>query len=206
MSNALHRVAICAGLLAAFVAVRPAVAQVREGSIELEFYAGYVDPGPSAIDGEPTIGGRLGYNVTPRFNLQAVLGYSEFDKGVADLTDTGTVKLELWNVDLNFAFNFVEDRKVTPEIHAGFGGAFGSASGSLQIKDQEICGGVACTVQFENLSRDSFTLNVGAGVRIDFGRLIYLRPVIQTRWYAARDDDQWDPEFSVSVGFKFGGR
>ena len=95
---------------------------------------------------------------------------------------------------------------MTPEIHAGFGGGFGSAGGSLEINDPDICGVLTCTVTFENLSEDSFTLHGGAGVRIDLGSLIYLRPVVQARWFAARDGNTWDPEFSVSVGFKFGGR
>jgi hypothetical protein len=192
-------------LFVAFFSALPAAAEVREHSVELEIYGGYVNPSPSVLDGEATVGGRVGYNLTPRFNLQAVLGYSEFEQSVADATDTGTVKLELWNVDMDFAYNFLEGGNVTPEVHAGFGGAFGKASGSLQIADPEVCGAAACTVTFDNLSEDSFTLNAGAGVRIDFGRLIYLRPVIQTRWYAARDEDQWDPEFTVSLGFKFGG-
>lgn len=193
-------------VLAVLAAAGPARADVREGSYELELYGGYYVPGPSELPGAPTLGGRFGYNVTQRFFVQATLGYTRFERDVSDGVSYGTVDLDLWDLDFSFGYNFLVDGNVTPEVHAGFGGGFGSLGGDLQINDPDLCGVLACRVQFENLSANSFTLHAGAGVRIDLSELIYLRPVVLTRWYAARDTDKWDPEYSVSIGFKFGGR
>lgn len=204
-SNSIRRAVFSLVVMAVGLAALPAHAEVRDGSFELELYGGWYDPGPSALPGAPTVGGRFGYNVTPRFFVQATLGYTNFEKDVSDGSNFGTVNLDLWNLDFGFGYNFTEDSNVTPEVHAGFGGGFGSAGGALQVNDTDLCGVAGCRVTFDNLSENSFTLHGGAGVRIDLSDLIYIRPVVQARWFAARDSSKWDPEYSVSLGFKFGG-
>lgn len=205
MWSSIRRLAFTASMLVALGACQPALAEVRQGSFELEMYGGWYVPGPNLVSGEPTWGGRFGYNATPRFFVQGTLGYTHFETNVSDGVSFGTANLNLWNMDFSFGYNFLEDRDVTPEVHAGFGGGFGSAGGALQINDPDVCGVLTCTVQFDNLSEDSFTLHGGVGVRIDLGHLIYLRPIVQTRWFVARDADEWDVEYSLSLGFKFGG-
>ena len=202
--NAIRRVTLTLTVLVVVAAVVPAVAEVREGSFELELYGGWYDPGPSQIPGEPTLGGRFGYNATPRFFVQGTLGYTNFETNVSSGGNSGTIDLDLWTMDFGFGYNFTEDSNVTPEIHAGFGGGFGTAGGDLQIDDTDLCGVAGCRVQFDNLSENSFTLHGGVGVRIDLGDLIYLRPVVQARWFAARDSSPWELEYSLSLGFKFG--
>ena len=205
LSHPMRRAALSLILLALVVSALPALAEVRQGSFELELYGGWYDPGPSVLPGEPTFGGRFGYNATQSFFVQATLGYTNFETDVAAGGDSGTIQLDLLNLDFSFGYNFTEGGNVTPEIHAGFGGAFGSSGGALLINDPEVCGVAPCTVTFDNVARDSFTLHGGLGVRIDLSDLIYLRPVIQARWVSARDNGSWDAEYVVSLGFKFGG-
>jgi len=206
MLSTSSRLAVLSSILLIFlVSATPAAAEVRPGSFEFELYGGWYDAGPDVLGGSPTLGGRFGYNATPRFFVQGGLGYTNFESSVTDGVSFGTVTLDLWVMDFSFGYNFTEDTNVTPEVHVGFGGGFGSRAGALQINDPDVCGVLSCTATFENLSKDSFTLHGGAGVRIDLGDLIYLRPGIQARWFGARDDDEWDVEYSVSLGFKFGG-
>jgi hypothetical protein len=183
----------------------PTHAEVRDGSFDLELYGGWYDPGPGALPGEPTAGARFGYDVTPRFFVQGTLGFTNFETAVESGGNAGTIDLDLWTMDFGFGYHLTEGTSVTPEVHAGFGGGFGSIGGDLQIDDTDLCGVAGCRVQFENLSENSFTLHGGVGVRIDLGDLLYLRPVVQTRWFSARDRNKWDMEYSVSLGFKFGG-
>jgi hypothetical protein len=205
LSSLTRRIVMSSIVLILVVSAYPASAEVRPGSFEFELYGGWYDAGPGVLGGSPTLGGRFGYNATPRFFVQGGLGYTKFESSLTNGDSSGTATVDLWNMDFSFGYNFTEDSNVTPEVHAGFGGGFGTVGGALQINDPDVCGVLSCTATFENLSEDSFTLHGGAGVRIDLGDLIYVRPVIQARWFGARDDDEWDVEYSVSLGFKFGG-
>jgi hypothetical protein len=183
-------------------------AEIREGSFEVELYGGYYDLQADLLDGDATLGGRFAYNSTQHFNFQANLGYTKLEQNLNELALTGEVEAELWLLDFSFGYHFMPNKKFVPEVNGGFGGLFATGSGDVEILEggDPICGTERCSVLFKNLTEDSFTLNAGGGVKIDLGRTIYLRPLIRARYITQRDSDKIDPEYSLSIGFKIGGR
>ena len=111
---------------------------------------------------------------------------------------TGQVNIETWTADVSFGYMFATNGNFVPDVNFGLGGGFSTLNGAGQIPGNN--------VEFRNFTRDSFTLNVGVGLRILLGRTIYLRPLVRARWFEKRIDDDIDLEATLAIGFRFGGR
>ena len=118
-------------LLSIFLLPLTAHSETREGSIEVSPFAGYnfFEKGQN-LDNSPVYGGRLGYNITNHFGIEAV---GEFIKSNVDdksLTQTKEgqftapvdgVKITMYHLDL--LYNFMPESKFNPFIVAGYGAA-----------------------------------------------------------------------------------
>ena len=122
-----------ATMIAAFVFLLPlsALSEIRAGSVEVEPFVGYnFFQHSQNLNDAPIFGGRLGYNFTRYFGIEAT---GEFiranvrDTGKMDNTE-GQFGYPMNREDITFyhvdaVIHFIPDGKVNPFIVAGFGGA-----------------------------------------------------------------------------------
>ncbi len=175
---------IAVAILMAALAVAPAQAEVTAETIEFEAYLGAYSPEPDVLDSAATVGIRVGYNITQRFNVTGELGFVSADgksSGPGKASDIDWVF-----TDFSFVWNIRPNRKFVTTLYSGPGYAF--ASGDI--------GG---------LDDDSFTFHFGFGFKWDMTDNFYLRLASRLRWFENRNDDEIDREITFGVGWKFGG-
>ena len=150
---------------------------VAEGNFEL--YLGYYFPDDDVIDEDLTYGIRLGHRFSDRFGLQGTLGRYE--------TEIDFIDLELIFADLSLVFFTNPGQQTEFLIYGGPGWAF-----------------VEAEAGFVEVSDDSLTVHLGAGLVIELGEKLYLRPDVRARWFE-EGDDEIDLELTLGLGFRFGG-
>jgi len=128
--KAMHRAALMA---AAFVFLLPlsARSEIREGSIEVSPFIGYNwFQNKQNLEDSLVYGGRLGYNFTPHWGIEATVEF--INSSVDDKSRTGPKEGQFFSptndVDLYFyhvdaVYHFMPEGKFNPFVVAGIGGA-----------------------------------------------------------------------------------
>jgi opacity protein-like surface antigen len=156
---------VCIFVLIAVATAAAAHAQVREGTVEISPFAGYLFGGEFArgttsafdfrvdVDDEATYGIRLGYNITENFELEAQASHTETAFVTDDDELFGDDGEDLGDLDIDYflgymTFNFGH-RRAVPYVTVGAG---------VARLDPEIPG--------SNARRDTrFTGSLGIGVK-----------------------------------------
>ncbi len=182
--------------VAAFVFLLPlsARSEIRAGSFEVGPFGGYnFFEKDQNLKDRPVFGGRLGYNFTRRFGLEAALEF--IGSRVDDKTVTGGregqfrspidgVDLTLYHLDA--VYHFKPDGKFNPFVVAGFGGAHYSP---------------------EISTKDMAAFNVGAGAKYWVTDNIALR--VDVRDYMVTEIMQetfHNLGATIGISFAFGGK
>ncbi len=206
-----HVFGITVAILMAVLA-SPAQAVITAETIEFEAYLGQYTPEPGVIlDDATTIGIRVGYNITQRFNVTGQLGFVSTDGNQKAkkfrmnppagprLFGTAEVDVDLVVTDVSFLWNIRPNRKRVFTLYAGPGYAFRSA-------DIEHDRGTGKTFDdLDDLDEDSFTFHAGIGFKWDMTDSFYLRLASRVRWFDKDLNDGTDRELTFGVGWKFGG-
>ena len=118
-------------LLSIFILPLTARAEIKAGSIELSPFAGYnFFEKRQNLDNRPVFGGRLGYNVTNHFGIEAAGEFIKssvddksktFDREGQFASPIDDVKLTMYHLDL--LYHFFPEAKFNPFIVAGYGAA-----------------------------------------------------------------------------------
>ena len=177
---------IAVAILMAALAVAPAQAEVTAETIEFEAYLGAYSPGPDVLDSAATVGIRVGYNITQRFNVTGELGFVSTDGKKKRRGGTADVDIDWVFTDFSFVWNIRPNKKFVTTLYGGPGYAFGSG-------------------EIDDVDDDSFTFHVGFGFKWDMTDSFYLRLASRFRWFENRNDDEIDREITFGVGWKFGG-
>ncbi len=194
-----HVFGIAVAILMA-VHASPAQAVITAETIEFEAYLGQYTPEPGIIlDDAATVGIRVGYNITQRFNVTGELGFVSTDGTQKKGPDKADVDVDLIVTDVSFMWNIRPNRNFVSTLYAGPGYAFRSA---------DIDHGSGTGNKFDHLDdldEDSFTFNFGIGFKWDMTDNFYLRLASRVRWFDKDLNDGTDRELTFGVGWKFGG-
>ena len=186
-----HVFGIAVAILMAVLA-SPAQAVITAETMEFEAYLGLYTPEPGIVlDDAATLGIRVGYNLTQRFNVTGTLGFVS--------TDGEDVDLDLIVTEVSFMWNIRPNRNFVSTLYAGPGYAFRSA---------DIDHGSGTGNKFDHLDdldEDSFTFHFGIGFKWDMTDNFYLRLASRVRWFDKDLNDGTDRELTFGVGWKFGG-
>ena len=118
-------------LVSVFLLPLPAHSEIKAGSVEVSPFAGYnfFERGQN-LKNRPVFGGRLGYNITNSFGIEAA---GEFIKSRVDdraemftkegqfTTPIDGVKITMYHLD--FLYHFMPESKFNPFVVAGYGAA-----------------------------------------------------------------------------------
>ena len=131
-------------MVAVFVLLLPlsARSEIKAGSFEVGAFGGYnFFPGDQNLKGAPVVGGRIGYNFTRYFGLEAVGQYmhTNVDDKTKVFTE-GRFTSPIDGVDLTFyhldaVYHFMPDGRFNPFVLVGFGGYNSSPSISMHGHD-----------------------------------------------------------------------
>ena len=182
-------------LIAAFGT--PANAEVHVDSMNIELFAGELDPGPDLLDSETNFGLRYGWDFSRRLGFQFELWRYETDGTFTSGMTTGSFDLDLDGIELSVYAFFVPDGRVTLFLFGGIGGVFADLDANISNP--------LFSTSLRNAQDDSFTAHGGGGLRIQLGEHVYLRPDARVRWIEKREDDEIDTAYSLAIGFNFGG-
>jgi hypothetical protein len=106
--------------------------------------------------------------------------------------------------DFNAIWQPVKTRHFVPELQAGLGGARLRFSANTQQCDQL----VGCsTVSLGEESSNHFATHVAAAVRLYATPHIFVRPAVDVHWVNNNFQfgSNWVPQYSIGVGYSFGG-
>lgn len=106
-------------------------AEIKAGSFEVSPFVGYnLFENDQNLTDDPTFGGRIGYNFTKHFGIEAVVEYirTSVDNKSTSGTKEGQYRSPADDVDLTFyhlnaVYHFMPDGRFNPFILAGLGGA-----------------------------------------------------------------------------------
>ncbi|MHB1025063.1 MAG: outer membrane beta-barrel domain-containing protein, partial [Desulfobacteria bacterium] len=183
-------------MVAAFVFLLPlsARSEIREGSFEVSPFVGYNwFQDKQNLKDRPVFGGRLGYNFTPNWGIEATV---EFIKsGVDDKSITGAkegqYRYPMDDVDLTFyhldaVYHFMPEGRFNPFIVAGVGGAHYSPTIS---------------------TKDMAAFNVGVGAKYWLTDHVALRADVRDYMVTEIVQETYhNVAATVGVTFAFGGR
>ena len=190
----------CAWALAAAVLLASAApiaqAGIGEDVMFFEVYAGLYDPELSALDSTTTFGVRLGGTIGTRLAISGTLGYFEADGRVSGSLVSGPIEVLAGLADATMSYLFIPDsRFVTIAAGGGIGGAFAEVDGELTTNELELT--------FKNFGENSFTLHLTGAAAFNLSKRLYLKPAVRWRWYEARDDNNFDLEYTFALGYIF---
>jgi hypothetical protein len=106
--------------------------------------------------------------------------------------------------DFNGIWQPVKSKRVVPEVQAGIGGASVRFSASSSQCDQL----VGCsTVNLGSESSSHFQTHFGAAARLYVTPRIFVRPAVDVHWVnnLFQFGSNWVPEYTLGVGYSFGG-
>jgi OOP family OmpA-OmpF porin len=106
-------------------------AEIKAGSFEVSPFVGYsLFENDQNLDDAPVFGGRLGYNFTKHFGIEAVVEHIRTDVDDKSITGAkeGQYRSPVDDVDLTFyhldaVYHFMPDGRFNPFVLAGLGGA-----------------------------------------------------------------------------------
>lgn len=178
--------------ISAFIFPITAHSEIKEGSYELSPFVGYnFFESVQNLKDSPVYGGRLGYNFTKHFGVEAVgeLIRSKVDDASETFTEEGKftspinrVRINMYHVDL--VYHFMPEKKFNPFITAGYGGAHYRPE-AINTQDMAIFG-------------------LGVGAKYWLKDKIALR--VDLRDNMVYDERIHNLEATVGVVFAFGGK
>ncbi len=172
-------------------------AEVHEGSMNVEIFAGEYDPEPDLLDSETNFGIRYGWDYTRRVGFQFEFWRYDTDGDFTSGMTSGSFDLDLDGIEISLYGFLRPESRVSILLYGGIGGVFASLDASIS--------GPLLSGVFNNLQDDSFTAHAGGGLRIQLGEHVYLRPDGRFRWIEKRAGDDIDTTLSLALGFNFGG-
>ena len=190
----------CVVLFAAVVLLATAAPAAHAGLGEdvmfFEVYGGTYDPELDALDSSVTYGVRFGGTLGTRLAIGGTLGYFETDGKISDPLATGPIELSAWLADATVSYLFMPDsRFATLAAGGGIGGAVADLDGELTTQGLQ--------VTFKDVEQDSLTLHLMGAAAFNLSQRIYLKPALRWRWYEAREDNEFDLEYTFALGFVF---
>jgi len=185
-------VALAAAVLLV-TAAPTAHAGLGEDVMFFEVYGGIYNPELDVLDSSATYGLRLGSTIGTRLAVSGTLGYFETDGRISAPVVTGPIELNAWLADATMAYLFMPDsRFATLALGGGVGWAFADLDGELTTDELRIT--------FKNFEQNSFTLHLVGVAAFSLSERIYLKPALRWRWYEARDDNEFDLEYTSALG------
>lgn len=172
-------------------------AEVHEGSMNVEIFAGELDPGPDLLDSETNLGLRYGWDFSRRLGFQFEFWRYETDSSFTSGMTIASFDLDLDGIEISIYGFLRPESRVSILLFGGIGGVFGSLDASISNP--------LFSARLSNARDDSFTAHGGGGLRIQLGEHVYLRPDARFRWIEKREDDEIDMAVTLAVGFNFGG-
>ncbi len=175
----------------------PIHAEILPRTTEIEVYGGVYVPYTDVIDNKPTLGLRVGHNLSKRFNITGTFGFISSDNQF-EITPSTVADIEYDIVfgDLSFMYQIRPDSRFVTTVYAGPGFAFITLEGVVTGP-----GGPA--VAFTGLEDDTFTFHIGAGFKYDLKDNMYLRFASRLRYFEQREEDDLDQEITIGIGWKF---
>ncbi len=182
---------------AALVVILPlvptsALAEIEEKSLAVELYAGGYKPGPNVLEDDPTGGLRVNFTILEHFGITVQAGYFKTENKQQMGLSAGEIDYQSYLLDLSFNGYLAPNSPAVVVLYGGIGGAFVDTTFGTITPSQSL----------GKLSKDSFTAHAGAGVLIDLSKSFYLRPDVRWRYFDSRIDDEWDAEYTLSIGWK----
>lgn len=166
-------------------------AEIKAGSVEVSPFAGYYffDKDQN-LKNSPVIGGRVGYNFTNQFGLEATLEFikSSVDDTSKTFTEEGQFtspidKVRLTSYNLDLVYHLLPDGKFNPFLVAGYGASHYNPR-----------------INNKNMS----VVNFGVGAKYWLADKIALRADLRDN--LVLDETIHNVEATVGVVFAFGGR
>jgi OOP family OmpA-OmpF porin len=177
-------------LLAVFLLPLSAHSETRAGSLEVSPFAGYTFfDNAHNLNNRGVYGGRLGYNMTDRFGIEAVGGFIKSSVDDTALTQTHEGQftspidgVKITNYHLDLLYNFMPESTFNPFIAAGYG---------------------ANHYKPEINSNNMAVFNFGVGAKLWLAESFALR--IDLRDNMVYDERLHNIETTLGVVFAFGG-
>lgn len=190
---------LCTGAFMLLVAGfgSPANAEVHEDSMNVEIFAGELNPGPDRLDSETNLGLRYGWDISRRLGFGFEFWRYETDDSFTSGMTTASFDLDLDGIEATVYGFFMPEGRVTLFLFGGIGGVFADL-------DADVSNPIF-SASLRHVQDDSFTAHGGGGLRIQLGEHVYLRPDVRFRWIEKRDDDEIDTAVTLGIGFNFGG-
>lgn len=178
-------------LVSAFLLPQPARAEIKAGSVEISPFVGFsMFQDRQNLENAPIIGGRLGYNFTEHFGVEASGQYmrSGVDNKSKPFTRQGQFTSPIDDVDivnyhLDLLYHFMPESKFNPFVTAGYGAAHYSPR--INNKNMSIIG-------------------AGVGAKYWVADNIALR--VDVRDNMTTDEHIHNLESTMGVVFRFGGK
>ena len=179
-------------LVSAFLLPSPARAEIKAGSVELSPFAGYsFFESRQNLENSPVFGGRIGYNLTDHFGVEATGQFtrSSVDDRSQAFTRQGQFTSPIDDVDigmyhLDLLYHFMPEGKLNPFITAGYGVAHYSPN--------------------INTKSNMSVLNAGVGAKYWVAENVALR--VDVRDNMIFDEHIHNMEATAGVVFRFGGK
>jgi len=178
-------------LISAFLLPLPARAEIKAGSVELSPFVGYsFFQDRQNLENGPIFGGRIGYNFTEHFGVEATGQYikSAVDDESLSFTRQGQFTSPINDVDiamyhLDLIYHFMPEAKFNPFVTAGYGAAHYSPK-----------------INNKNMS----IVDVGVGAKYWVAENVALR--VDVRDNMTTDEKIHNVETTLGVVFRFGGK
>ena len=179
-------------LVSAFLLPSPARAEIKAGSVELSPFVGYsFFESRQNLENSPVFGGRIGYNLTDHFGVEATGQFtrSSVDDRSQAFTRQGQYTSPIDDVDigmyhLDLLYHFMPEGKLNPFITAGYGVAHYSPN--------------------INTKSNMSVLNAGVGAKYWVAENVALR--VDVRDNMIFDEHIQNMEATAGVVFRFGGK
>lgn len=168
------------------------LAEIDEDSYSVELYAGYYTPGPDILDDDVSFGLRANFNPLKNFGITTQLGYFTTDSKAQMGLNAGEIDYRTYLLDVSFNGYLAADSPAVVVLYGGFGGSFSDTEFQSIIPPDTL----------RKFSQDSFTGNAGVGLLIDISESFFLRPDAKLRYIGNRVEDEWDAEYTLSIGWK----
>ena len=178
-------------LVTTFLLPLPARAEIKAGSVELSPFLGYsFFQDRQNLDNGPILGGRIGYNFTGHFGVEASGQYvrSEVDNRSTPFTREGQFTSPIDDVDiatyhLDLVYHFRPEAKLNPFVTAGYGAAHYSPK-----------------INNKNMS----IVDVGIGAKYWVAENVALRADVRDN--ITTDEKIHNVETTLGLVFRFGGK
>ena len=176
-------------------AAAPTAAQDSPSGWYFEGFWGNYESGIDGLDEEDPAGLRLGFRRQKKLGYE--LSFAKLEgqiKGFAD-TDLGSIDID-WEADawdLSVTFHPILRGGLQFLVLGGPGYATVNARAIAEVSE-------GTSIRLESLSEDSFTAHGGLAFKIFLTETFYLRLDGRGRWYEAREDDNFDVEYTLAIG------